>query len=164
MGWTAAMVFLPVLPVPIFLFTADVGFVNLDNSHQLLEFGVFHRRPQPMAHVPSCLVRATANLALNLKRAYALFGVEDLPEYLEPSLERIFGILENCAADDAETVVLAGFAEPMEGSRFQGIYFVIAATRTADHAIPPAMLQYKLLAGFICGESFHQLTERHHAS
>jgi hypothetical protein len=30
MGWTAAVVLLPVFPVPIFLFAADVGFVNLN--------------------------------------------------------------------------------------------------------------------------------------
>jgi hypothetical protein len=99
---------------------------------------------------------------LNLESAHAFFRVEDLPEHIEPSLERIFRVLKDCSADDAKAVILARLAEPMERPRFHGIDFFVAAMRTADHAISPAVLQHELLAGIIRRESFHQLAERHH--
>jgi hypothetical protein len=163
-GRTATTIFLTIPPVAIFLFAADIGFVHFDDSHELLELGVFHRSSQPMAHIPSCLVCTASDLALNLESADAFLAVKDLPENLEPSLERILGVLENGPADDAEAVVLAGLAEPMEGPRFQDINFVAIATGASDDAISPAMIQHELFAGFVGREGFHQFAERHHGS
>jgi len=163
-GRAAAAILLAGFPVPVFLFAADVGFVHFNDSHELLELRIFHRRPQPMAHIPSRLVCTASDLPLNLESADALLAVKDLPENLEPSLERILGVLENRPADDAEAVVLAGLAEPMEGPRFQDINFVAIATRATDNAVSPAMLQHKLLAGFVRRKGFHQSAERHHGS
>jgi len=164
MSGTATAILLTILPVPIFLFAADIGFVHFDDAHQLLELRVFHRGSQPMAHVPRRLVCTAPDLALNLECADALFAVQDLPENLEPSFERILGVLENRAADDAEAVVLAGLAKPMERPRFQDINFVAIATRALDDAISPAVIQHELFAGFVGREGFHQFAERHHGS
>jgi hypothetical protein len=151
------------VPVAIAIQAADVGFIHFDNAHQLLELGVFHRGAQAMAHVPSRLVCTASDLALNLERADALLAVKDLPENLEPSLERILSVLKNRPADDAKAVVLAGLAEPVEWPRFQDINFVAIATRAMDNAISPAVIQHELFAGFVGRKGFHQFAERHHA-
>jgi hypothetical protein len=159
---STAAILLAILPMPVFLLSADVGFVNFDDPHELLELRVFHRSSQAMAHIPRCLVCAASDLALNLKSADAFFAVQDLPENLKPRLERIFGVLENRAANDAEAVVFARLAEPVKRSRVQLVDRGVAATRTGDSAVSPAVLQHELLAGFIRREGFHQLAERHH--
>jgi hypothetical protein len=115
-----------------------------------------------MTHVPSGLVCAAPNLALNLERTDPLFAVQDLPKHLEPSLERIFGILEDRPADDTEAVVFAGLAEPVKRPRVELVDSRITATRAMDNAVSPAMLQHELLAGIVSREGFHQLAERHH--
>lgn len=161
-GCATAAILLAILPMPVFLLAADVDFVNFDDPHEPFELWVFHRGSQPMAHIPSGLVCAAADLTLNLKRADTFLAVQDLPENLEPRLERVLGILENRAADDTEAVVLAGFTEPVEGPRVELVNAGVAATRATDHAVPPAMLQHELLAGIVSWKGFHQLAERHH--
>jgi hypothetical protein len=162
MGRATAAILLAVLPMPVFLLAADVGFVNFDDPHELFELWVFHRGSQPMAHVPSGLVCAAPNLALNLERTDTLFAVQDLPENLEPRLEWVLCILEDRPANDAEAVVFAGLAEPVERSRMQLVNAGIAAMRATDNAVSPAVFQHELLAGIVSRKGFHQLAERHH--
>jgi hypothetical protein len=71
--------------------------------------------------------------------------------------------LENRSADDAETVVLAWFAEPVERSRIELVDGGIPAFRATDNAILPTPFHQELFAGFVGREGGHQLSERHHA-
>src|SRR5713101_7196461 len=133
------------IPVAILVFPAKERLVHFHNAHELTEIRVFHRGAQPMAHIPRCLVRSRTNLALNLKRAYALLGIEHLPENLKPRLERIFGILKNRPADDAEAIVLAKLAEPVERPRVEFVDGRVAAFRASDNAVLPAPFHQELL-------------------
>src|SRR6266851_6171413 len=86
----------PLVAMLVFLFATHKGFVHFDYAHQLLKVGIDHASPQPMAHVPS---RARRGLfaeehAANLARRNALLALEHRVENLEPSHERMLGILE----------------------------------------------------------------------
>jgi hypothetical protein len=72
-----------------------------------------------MAHIPSRAIVTTTDLPLYLKCADAFLGVEYLPEYLEPRLERILSILEDGPADDAEPIILAWLAESVKRPRVE---------------------------------------------
>ncbi len=146
----------------ILVLSAKERLVHFDDAHKLAEVGVFHRGAQPMAHIPSRLVRPASDLALNLKRAYALLGIEHLPEHFKPRLQRILGVLEDRSADDTEAVVFAKLAEPMERSRVEFIDGGVAAFRASDRAVMPAVFHQELLARVIGREGSHQLSERHH--
>jgi hypothetical protein len=151
------------IPVAVLIFSIDAGFINFNDAHKLAELRVLHGRAQAHAHVPSGLVGCATNLALNLHRANAFLGVENLPENLEPSLERVFGVLEDCPADDAETIVFAKFAKPVKRPRDEFVGSGITATRAFHYTILPAPFEQELLAGFVRRKTRHQFAERHHA-
>jgi hypothetical protein len=158
MGRAAPAVLLTLFPVSIFLFAAKKRLVNLDDPHQLLELRVFHCGAQPMAHVPSRLVRPAPDLALNLESANALLGIEHLPEHFKPDLQREFGVLTDRPASDAEAIVFARLAEPMKRPRVQLVDRGIAAFRTAYNAVPPTVFHQELFAGFVRRKSRHQFS------
>jgi len=130
----------------VLFFSAHERLVYFDDAHQLLKFGIVHRGAQAMAHEPSGAVRAASDHPMDLQGTDALLGSEHQVQNLEPDQQFVIRILENRAADERETVVFAGLAEPVEGPRVQLIDGGIAATRTL-HAIRPAMFHQVSLAG-----------------
>ena len=150
------------IPMAILVFSADKSFIYFDDTHQLSEIRIVHRSAKSHAHIPSRLIGTAPDLSVNLKGAHALLGIEHLPENLEPSLERILGILKNRPADDAEAVVLAWLAEPVKRPRVELIDGRIPASRTTDNPILPAPFHQELLTGFVRRKGGHQLAERHH--
>jgi hypothetical protein len=152
------------VPMAVLVLSADEHLIHFHDAHKLAEIGIVHGGAEPHAHVPSGLVRAASNLALNLKSANALLGIEHLPENLEPSLKWIFSVLENCPAGDTKAVVLAWLAEPMKRPCVEFIDGGIPAFWTADNAILPTPFHQELLARFVRRERRHPLSERHHAS
>lgn len=135
-----------VVPMTVLVLAANEGFIHFDDTHQLAKIRIMHRRAEPHAHIPRGLVRAASNLALNLKSANALFGIEHLPENLKPSLKWIFSVLENRSADDTEAVVLAWLAEPVKRPCVEFIDGGIPTFWTADNAILPTPFHEELLA------------------
>jgi hypothetical protein len=115
-----------------------------------------------MAHIPRCFVRSAPDLALNLESAHAFLGIEHLPEHFKPDLQWKLGVLTDRPASDAEAIVFARFAKPVERSRVELVDRRIAATWTTDNAVPPAVFHQELLARFVRREGCHQFSERHH--
>jgi hypothetical protein len=150
------------VPMPVLVFPADEHFVYFDDTHELPEVRIVHSRSKSHAHIPSCLVGSASDLPLNLKCAHAFLGIEHLPENFEPSLERVFRILKDRPADDAETVIFAELTEPVERPRVQFIDGGIPAFRALNDAIRPAVLNQIKLARFVRREAVYQFSERHH--
>lgn len=167
-GRSATVILLPVFPMPIGLLAADVGFVNFDDAHQLLEAVVVHRRAEPMADEPSGMCRRSLakEHAPNLESRNAFFALQHRVEHLEPRQERDVGILENRPDENGEAIrvgVLIGLvpALPMEGSRRALIDLVVAADR-ALWARRPSPQRQVSPAGRFVRESRHQFLEGLH--
>lgn len=157
---------LALICVSVFVLTADIGLVNFDDAHKLLEIIVLHSGAQTMADVPCGMQRRTlAEIhASDLSRRYALQTLQHRVENLEPRDERHVGILEYRADQNGEPIrCLAAFlADPMKRFGLEGIDFFVSASRTL-HAIRPAAIRKELTAGWLIGESRHELLESHHA-
>lgn len=154
------------VPVAILVLSADVGFVNFHDAHQLLEIGVLHSSAQPMAHIP-CGVVSGAGLPGDLQCADAFLAVEHLPEHFKPYLEVDVRILKRRAHGHGETIARplgrrAALADPVKRARLESVDLYVAAADTANFAIRPAALHQELLAGIVVWKSFHQLLECHH--
>lgn len=122
--------------VAVLVLAAHVGFVDLDDAHQLPKLRVSHPGAKPMAHIKGRAVGAGTDHAMDLQRADAFLAGQHEVKNLEPNQQLVIRILENRPADDAEAVILAGLAEPVKGPRFERVNFVVAAARTA-HAVRP---------------------------
>jgi hypothetical protein len=151
------------VPMAVFVLAANEHLVHFNDTHELAEIRIVHRRAESHAHIPCGLVGAASDLTLNLKRTNSLLGVKHLPENLKPRLERIFRVLKNSSTDDAETVVLAWLAEPVERPCVELVDGRIAAFRAMDNCVRPAPFHQELLARFVGREGGHQFAERHHA-
>lgn len=109
--------------------------------------------------------------------AHPLLGVEHEEDDAEPFAQRVIGVLEYGACDDAETIavllvanddlaclrfgrLLATLAEIMERTRLELIGF-FATTRAFDDAIWPALQFQKCFAGRFIGKAGNQFAERH---
>jgi hypothetical protein len=150
--------------MPILCEAADESFINLDLAKEHLALvAVLHRDADAMAHVPSRLVRTSAEHPVDLVRRHALFRVVHQEGDLEPLDERVFGILEDRPSNDREpiAVLVAGFAEPMERSDLDGPYLGVAAARASD-AIRPTALDEICLAVVLGLEPREKISELHH--
>ncbi len=150
------------VPMAVLVLAANESFINLDNTHKLAKIGIVHRSAKPHAHIPRCLVGTASDLPLNLKSADALLGIEHLPKNLEPSLERILGVLKDSSADDAEAVVFAWLAEPVKRARVEFVDGRVATLQATNDTVLPASFNQELLAGFVGWKGDHQFSERHH--
>jgi hypothetical protein len=153
------------VPMAVFILATDIGLINFDNAHELLELFVLHASTQPMAHIPCGRIR-TSNLPLHLKRTHTLFAVEHLPEHFKPSFKRHIGVLKHCAYGHREAIRRAWIggaclARPMKRTGFKRVHFGVAASR-ARHAFGPSALHQKLFAGFVSREGLDQLSKCHH--
>jgi hypothetical protein len=151
----------------ILLFSADIGFVNFDDAHKLAKIWIIHRSAQAMAHIPSRAVVAASYLALDLKCADSLFGVEHLPEHFKPSLQRIVCVLEDSSRDYRESIsvaLAARFVRALPFPRLSDLVDVIrfAAARASNLAVRPTALHQELPASIVRWEGRHQLSEGHH--
>src|SRR6266852_2015306 len=71
---------------------------------QFREIVIAHCGADAMEHVPSRAVIATADLPMNLQSRDPFFALAHQVDDLEPSLERIVGILEDRLGNDAEAI------------------------------------------------------------
>src|SRR5439155_25618309 len=83
------------IPVAVFILSADVSFVNLNFAHEFSKSVVLHGSADSVAHIPSCPVVTATDLAVNLTRADSLLALSHQVNDLEPSAQRIVGIVEN---------------------------------------------------------------------
>jgi hypothetical protein len=148
------------VPMPVFIATVDVGFVNLDDPAEFLDI-LDHCGPNLMAHEPSSFVAPKAHVTEDLKSAHALLGDQHQVRDSIPVFQRLIRVLKDCAGQVRESIALirASIALPFE---LHGRDFIDAhriATRAADtlgpsprHQIPDAII--------LCFKQFVELRHR----
>jgi hypothetical protein len=161
---TASAEMLALAPMLVALFPADKSLIDFDLTHQFWKGFILHCCPDAMAHKPRRPIITAADLAMDLKRADAFLGLAHQIDDLEPSPERVVGILEYRLCDDAEAVAVTSaailvLADPVEGARLQRIDLGALTSRTL-HAVRPAHIAEKRLAGIIRRVVALQLSER----
>lgn len=150
--------------VAIAILPAEVRFVHFNNTHELAEILILHRRTEPMAEIPSGLIGTRANLPVNLESANALFAIEHRIENLKPSRQRVLCVLHNSPSEQGKPIAgLAAFGTLPVALALQLVYILVGTARTSN-AIRPAMLENVGPAGFFGMEGFHQLLQRHHVN
>lgn len=148
--------------VAILVLAADIGFVNLHDTHKLQEVRILHRSAEPVAQIPSRLIGTRSDLPMNLEGANALLAVEHRIQNLKPRSQRILRVLHDGAGQQRETIAAIAALRTLPVARtLQRVHLLIRATR-ALNASRPAMGEDILTAGFFRGERFHQLFQRHH--
>jgi hypothetical protein len=139
------------------LFAANVGFVHFDRPRKFFaKRGVFQSKPNPMRHEKCGAIAAKFQVALQLKRANALFGAANQIPSNEPFAERNFAGLENCSDGDGELLFAVG-APAKSGADFRvGISrnrrklgLVGAFAMRAKNAVFPADALKMLACGII---------------
>ena len=127
------------IPMPIFIFAADIGFIHFNNPTKLL-LRLHHRGADFVAHAMRRLVRAKTHLTLNLKRADALLARGHQVHNLEPLPQWFVSVLKNRARYMREAIALifgARIALPLERHRANREHFGVFAARATD-AVRPA--------------------------
>jgi hypothetical protein len=141
------------VPMFIFILSANVGFINLDHAAKLLNV-LDQRRADLMTHEPRGFVRTKSHVALNLQRAHSLFAGEHKVDNAEPLAERLVRVLENGPRDMGEPV--AGFRRALVAlprpRAVRQLVRIDGPTTRAGNAIGPAALYEVSAASFLIGE------------
>lgn len=141
----------------------DIGFVNLDNAHELAEIGIKKARANAVAHIVRGRIRTEAHHALDLKGTDTLLAGQHEIDDLEPRLETNVRVLEDRSDQHREPIAALGSAFgalPVERLVGDGINVRVPATG-AVHAVMPAAPDQILLAGVIGREQLFKLRDRH---
>ena len=143
----------PLIPMPVLVFAADVGFVHLDYAHELTELGINQSGADTIAHVMRSLIRAEAHHAVDLERANSLLAGQHKVDHAEPRPQRDIRVLENCSDQHREAVSAwqALVALPVERSGLQFGKPLVSATR-APNASRPAARDQVGFAGIVIRE------------
>jgi hypothetical protein len=160
----AARPVMPIAAVAVLVLAADVGFVNLDDAHQLAKFLVREPGADAMAHEPSGSVGAEAHHAVDLEGANPFLAGEHQENDAEPLAQRLIRVLEDRAGDVREAVIGprwgAHVAEPIPRHRAMAFDLDIAATRASD-ASRPAVPDEISAASILVRERRFPLGESH---
>jgi len=161
---TSAATLTALVLVPILGETADEGFVNLNDPHELIEILIGQRRADAVAHIPSRAVRAEAHDALHLQSRNAFLAGQHRMDDAEPIAQWLIGVLENRAGDMRKAIICAGrrafIAAPIPRQRTIGLNQSVAAARAIDTARPAVRHQIGRAMIFI-REGFFPLSEGH---
>jgi hypothetical protein len=117
--WRLAGIATPALaaflvPMPVLVAAANVGFVNLDNAAKFLDV-LDHRGSDLVAHKPSGLVRAETHVTEDLEGAHALLADQHQVRDSVPIFQRLIRVLKDCTGQVREAIAVycADFALPM---------------------------------------------------
>jgi hypothetical protein len=165
---TATAVLLPVYPVPVLLLAADLGFIDLDNAHQLPEVRIAESGAEPMAHIESRPVGTCLDGPMNLECADSLLAGQNQEQNPEPSAHGNLGILENRPDEHREAVSVAldafgipAFPLPSLLLALERIdLFAASATRTYN-TLGPALVHQVGAAGIFVGKHPLKLRKGH---
>jgi hypothetical protein len=129
------------VPMPVFVRTANVGFVNFYNTSELTNV-LDERDADLVAHKPSSFVGTKAHISEDLKSAHSLFADQHQVNDAIPIFEWFIRVLKDCAGQMGEAIAVrrALFALPMMAGS-QGVDLGIAAARADDGFGPAARNQ-----------------------
>src|SRR5207253_8786967 len=104
----------------------------------------FHCGPDAMAHVPRGLVRATADLPMDLQGTDPLLTLHHQVNDLKPSSQRIVGVLKHRMRNDREAIPIGPttallLADPMKRTGLERVDFLTVAARALDAFRPPTI-------------------------
>jgi hypothetical protein len=152
---------LATVPMLVFVFAADEGFINFDNAAEFLNV-LDQRCSDLVAHAPCGFVTPKAHVTHDLQSAHALFAGEHEVSDLEPVAERLVGVFKDGPGDMGEPIAVRGalFALPVPPARFQVIDLGIAASR-AMHTIGPPTGNQIGFTGFFVREGRIELSGSH---
>jgi hypothetical protein len=102
------------VPMPVLVASADVGFINLNDSAKLLDI-LDHSSSDLVAHEPSSLVGAEAHIAEDLEGAHALLADEHKVGDSVPIFQRLIRVLKDCAGQVREAIT-CGAARSAHGA------------------------------------------------
>jgi hypothetical protein len=153
----------PLIPMLVVSLAADVGFIDLDNAHELAEFRVDKACANAVAHVVRGPIRAKTHHALHLKGAHALLTGQHEIDDFEPRPQTDVCVFED-RSDQYGKPIAALFgalsALPVKGPPGDRINIDVAAAR-AENAIGPAALDKILLASIVSGKQRLELRGSH---
>jgi len=151
------------IPMSVLVLAADIGFINLDDTHQLAKLGVDQSRANAVAHVVCGRVGAEAHHAMDLQRGNTLLAGQHEVDHTEPLAHPDIGILENCPDQYGEAITSdlgALSALPVKRTISDGRDFLIPAA-WATNTIRPAASNQICLAGIVGREQFVELPNCH---
>lgn len=131
----------PLIPMLILVLPADVGFVNLDNTAQLVGPMLTEASANAVAHVERGFIRTEAHIPHDLQRTHALFANQHKVHDLEPVTERLVGVLKDRPDQNRKPIAtrLGAFgALPVKGTIGDGIHVHIATAGAVDTFGPAA--------------------------
>jgi hypothetical protein len=158
----AAATAVPTSAVLVVGLSTDESLVNLDHATKLVEILFDQRGANAMAHIPSRLIRAETDVAMDLPGAHALFAGEQQMDDAIPNQQIDVGIFENGPGDVGEPIA-AGAAIRALPLEFHGLEFVrpVRAAARANDAIWPAAGDKIGVAGILIGEGCFELGDGH---
>jgi hypothetical protein len=151
------------VPMPVLVASADVSFVNLNNSHQLAELWVLETGADAVRHVERGAIGANAHDTLDLQRTDAFFGGQHHMNDAKPSPETDVRVFEDRSDQDRKAITASGRALralPMEGPVSDGIDLFVA-TAGAGSALGPSPRDQIRLAGVVSLEQRLELRNGH---
>src|ERR1700730_3505168 len=89
--------------MPVLRQAADEGFVNLDNSAELINI-LHESHADLVTHGPRCFIRAEAHIAFNLQRAHAFLAGQHEMDDAIPIAERLIRVFEDCSGNMRKTI------------------------------------------------------------
>ena len=133
----------PLVPMAVFVLSADVGFINFDNAAKFLGIFLNERASDFVAHFPGGFVRAKTHVTHDLKRTHALFTGQHKVGNSEPSAKWFISVLKDCPDQKREAVPVGRtfLALPMPFAGWQIVNGGIAAAGTVRAFGPTAGLE-----------------------
>jgi len=158
----AAATTVPASAVPVVGLAADEGFIDFDHATKLVKILFDQRGANAMAHIPSGLVRAETDVAMDLASAHSLPAGQQQMYDAIPNPQIDVGILKN-GSGDVRKAVAAGAAIRTLPFELHGLEFVrpVRATARANDAVWPAPGDEVGVAGILIREGRLELGDGH---
>jgi hypothetical protein len=158
----AAATAVPATAVLVVGLAADECFIDFDHTAKLVEILFDQCGANAMAHIPSRLVRAETDVAMDLPSAHALLAGQQQMDDAIPNPQIDVGILKDGPGNVGEPIA-AGAAIRALPFEFHGLEFVrpARATARANDAVWPASGNQIGVAGILIGEGRLELSDGH---
>lgn len=158
----AATTTIPAPAVLVVGLAADEGFINLNDATKLAEILFDKRRTDAMAHIPSGLIRAEADVTMDLPRTHALFAGQQKVNDAIPDPQIDVRVFEKGPGNVGKPIA-AGAAIRALPLELHGLEFVgpVRAAARAFDTVRPATGDQIGIAGILIGEGRFELGDGH---
>ncbi len=149
----------------VLVLAADVGFIDLDNAHELAEFGISKAGANTVRHIERGFIGAETHHAMDLERGNTFLAGQHQIDDLEPNVHGLIRVLKDRADQHGEPIaaLVAFVTLPVKRSGLYHIHVIVVAARAANASRPAPSGQIRL-AGIISRKQLFELRNRHLAS